>query len=117
MKIKNILVVCVVVIVVNLFLFNKKAISQSSVDGGDIVMMNIQNEEIVLVYHKPSNSILLYASPALNRADKGLQLLQIRSLSSDLELAEKLAEVGTELVWKKNGYNLREINNKTKNLN
>ncbi len=109
MKIMNILLICVVVIVGNLLFFNKKAISQDSVDGGNIVMMNIQNGELTLVYHKPSRTFLFYGYPAGKSSNDGMQLLQIRSLSNDFTLATKLSKLEEELEWNDNGYTVKDI--------
>ncbi len=73
MKIKNILLVCLVVIACSFLLPEKNVMSQSSVDGGDIVMMNIQNGKITLVYHKPSNTFLFYGYPSSDLENEGLQ--------------------------------------------
>jgi hypothetical protein len=109
MKIKNVLLVCLVVIACSFLILNKNAISQTSVDGGDIVMMNIQNGEITLVYHKPSKTFLFYGYPSSSSRNKGLQLLQMRNLSTDFEMAEKLAQAKAELENNGQGYSVEEI--------
>ncbi len=114
MKIKNILLVCLVVIACSFLLPEKNVMSQSSVDGGDIVMMNIQNGKITLVYHKPSNTFLFYGYPSSDLENEGLQLLQIRSLSNDFQMAEIVAETESELVYNKRGYSVEELAQKTK---
>ncbi len=79
MKIMNILMISLVVVVGSLFLFNEKAAVQAAVAIGDIAIMHSYNEKTdnleIIVYHKPSNSFLLYGySSKTNQASKGLQL-------------------------------------------
>ncbi len=112
MKIMNILLIFLVAIVGSFLLFDKKAMSQSSVDAGNIVMMNIQDGKKILVYHKSSNTFLIYGNPSSGSKDESLQLLQIRSLGQDFLMAEKLSQAESELVLNKKGYTVEDIRQK-----
>ncbi len=111
-KIMNILLICFVIIVGSSLVFNKKAMSQSLVDASNIVMMNIQDGKTILVYHKSSNTFLLYGQPDPGSKNKGLQLMQIRSLSQDFLMAEKLSQAESELVSNEKGYTVEYIRQK-----
>ncbi len=108
-KIMNILLICFVIIVGSSLVFNKKAMSQSIVDAGDIVILNVQEEKIILVYHKLSNSFLFYGYPSSGSNNNDLQLLQIRTLKQDFQMAEKLSHAGIELSSNEEGYSVENI--------
>lgn len=115
MKIMNILVISLVVIAVSLFLFDEKTSAQVAIDGGDVVIMNVRKgydaADDILVYHKSSKSFLLYGYSGSK--GKGLQLLQVRNLVNDFDLAEgKKGKL--ELKFKKNGYEPSTIKSKVK---
>jgi hypothetical protein len=111
MKVMNILVISLVVVVGSLFLFNEKAAAQSAVAIGDIAIMHSYNEATsnleIIVYHKPSNSFLLYGySSKASKVGKGLQLLHIRRLENDFAFAEKTKK---KLEYRKDGYDVDRI--------
>lgn len=111
MKVINILVISLVVVVFSLFSFNEKAAAEAAVAIGDIAIMHSYNEQAgsleIVVYHKPSNSFLLYGySSKAIRASKGLQLLHIRRLENDFAFAEKTEK---KLEYKKDGYDVDRI--------
>ena len=113
MKIMNILIICLVVIVGSMVLFNEKASAQQGqgVVLGDVAIMHSYNEQTgnleIIVYHEPSNSFLLYGySNKLIKASKGLQLLHIRRLENDFAFAEKTER---KLEYKKDGYDVDKI--------
>ncbi len=111
MKIMNILIICLVVVVGSLFLFNEKAAARSAVAVGDIAIMHSYNEKTdnleIIVYHKPSNSFLIYGySSKTIKASKGLQLLHIRRLENDFAFAEKTKK---KLEYKRDGYDIDRI--------
>ncbi len=112
MKVMNILVISLVVVVFSLFSFNEKAVAQAAVAIGDIAIMHSYNEQTgnleIIVYHKPSNSLLLYGySSKAIRASKGLQLLHIRRLENDFIFAEENKD--KTLDYKKDGYDTKEM--------
>ncbi len=108
MKVMNILVISLVVVVGSLFLFNEKAAVQAAVAIGDIAIMHSYNEKTdnleIIVYHKPSNSFLLYGYSS--KKSKGLQLLHIRRLEYDFAFAEKTKK---KLDYKRDGYEIDRI--------
>ena len=119
MKTLNILLICVVVIVSSVLLFNKKAMSEHAIDVGhikvgDIVLMTLQKTDTIVLYHKPSQAFLFYGYPSLKTRNEGMKLMQIRTLRNDLILAGKLSDLETELEWKESGYSVKETKKKFK---
>ena len=109
MKVMNILVISLVVIVGSMFLFNEKVSAQQGIVLGDVAIMRNYNQKThnleIIVYHKPSNSFLLYGYSA-DRIYKGLQLLHVRRLEDDFIFAEKTDKI---LDYDKDGYSTNEM--------
>ena len=108
MKIMNSLIICLIVVVGSLFLFNEKASAQEGVVLGDVAIMHFYNEQTgnleIIVYHEPSNSFLLYGYSSKTR--KGLRLLHVRRLEYDFAFAQ---ETKKELEYKQEGYDIDRI--------
>ncbi len=109
MKVMNILVISFVVVVGGLFLFNEKA--SAATEGiviGDVAIMRTFNQRTdnleIIIYHKPSNSFLIYGYSKQER--KGLRLLHVRRLEHDFAFAEKTKK---KLDYKKDGYDMDRI--------
>ncbi len=109
MKVMNILVISLVVVVSSLFLFNEKASAQQGMVLGDVAIMRNYNQKThnleIIVYHKPSNSFLIYGY--ISREHKGLQLLDVRRLEHDFLFAEKRKD--KTLDYNKAGYSTNEM--------
>ena len=108
MKAMNILIICLVVVFDGLFLFNEKSSAQEGMVLGEIGIMKTFNQQTknneIIVYHKPSNSFLVYGYSDTTK--KGLQLLNIRRLEHDFIFAEKIED---RLDYKKDGYDAKEM--------
>ena len=109
MKVMNILVISLVVVVGSMFLFNEKASAQQGMVLGDVAIMRNYNEKAdkleIIVYHKPSNSFLVYGYSS--KEHEGLRLLGLRRLEQDFLFAEKRKD--KELDYKKDGYSTNEM--------
>ena len=109
MKIMNSLIICLIVVVGSLFLFNEKASAQDGLVLGDVAIMRNWNQKThnleIVVYHKPSNSFLLYGYSGTEY--KGLQLLHVRRLEDDFIFAEMKKD--KILDYDRDGYSTKEI--------
>ncbi len=113
MKVMKILLISSVVIVGSLFLFNEKEAAGEGVVIGDIAILHTFNQETnnleLLVYHEPSNSLLIYGYSS--KTKKGLRLLHVRRLEHDFAFVEKTIK---KLDYKKDGYDIDRIKDLTK---